>query len=76
MGWYGPIKPKKRTDLVGQTGTLKHKITIIDANESFHGVDVQVRDFRGEKYWTSLDNVELDSEKDSAGTESLDETRF
>lgn len=72
---HRPIKPKKRTDLVGQTGTLKHKITIIDAKESFHGVDVQVRDFRGDKYWTSLENIELDSEKDPAGTESSGETR-
>lgn len=76
MGWHRPIKPKKRNDLVGQTGTLKKKITIVDANESYHGVDVQVRDFRGEKYWTSLENVELDNEKDPAATESLGETRY
>lgn len=70
MGWYGPIKPKKRNDLIGQTGTLKQKITIMDANESYHGIDVQVRDFRGDKFWTSLENINLDNDKDSAATES------
>ncbi|GIO06255.1 hypothetical protein J31TS6_22830 [Brevibacillus reuszeri] len=66
MGWHKPIKPKKRTDLLGRKGRLKQKVTIVDANESFHGVDVKVRDFRGEEFWTSLDNLELDEEKDPA----------
>ncbi|MGG1662921.1 hypothetical protein [Brevibacillus sp. NRS-1366] len=76
MGWHKPIKPNKRTDLIHQTGRLKHKVTIVDADESFHGVNVKVRDFRGEEYWTTLDDVELDNEKDPAATESLGETRY
>ncbi|GED71216.1 hypothetical protein BRE01_49180 [Brevibacillus reuszeri] len=70
MGRHRPLKPKKRNDLIGQVGTLNHKVTIVDANESFHGVDVQVRDFRGEIFWTSLENVNLDNKKDPAATES------
>lgn len=70
MGWHRPVKLKQRKDLIGQAGTLKHKVTIVDANESYHGIDVQVRDFRGEKFWTSLENVNLDNEKDPAATES------
>ncbi|MED1915794.1 hypothetical protein P4V64_10790 [Bacillus thuringiensis] len=74
MVWSRPVNVKKREDLIRRTGTLKHKVTIVDAKEEFHGVDVKVRDFRGEEYWTTLDDVELDNEKDPAGTESLGET--
>ncbi|MGK5509440.1 hypothetical protein [Brevibacillus formosus] len=72
--WSKPVNVKKRHDLIQKTGTLKHKVTIVDAKEEFHGVDVKVRDFRGSEYWTTLDDVELDNEKDSAATEPLDET--
>ncbi|MED4581841.1 hypothetical protein P9578_03505 [Brevibacillus choshinensis] len=75
MGWHKSIKTKVRTDLIQRTGAIKQKITIVDAKESYHGVDVKVRGFRGEEYWTTLDEVDLDNEKDPAGTESSGETR-
>lgn len=71
--WSKPINVKRREDLIRRTGTLKHKVTIVDAKEEYHGVDVKVRDFRGEEYWTSLDAVELDNEKDPVAAESLGE---
>jgi hypothetical protein len=51
---------KKRTDLIGQTGTRTTQVEIIDAKEYETGVSVQVSDNMGEVYWTDLDEVDLD----------------
>ncbi|MEK5197366.1 hypothetical protein MHI49_28535 [Bacillus sp. FSL M7-0884] len=50
---------KRRTDLIGQTGTITRNIEIIDATETEHGVSVRVSDNVGEVYWTDLNDVEL-----------------
>lgn len=75
MPWSRPLDVRKRDDLIGKTGTLKHKVTIVDAKEEYHGVGVKVRDFRGMEYWTALDNIALDDENDSVAAESLGKTR-
>jgi len=54
------VIPKKRTDLIGQTGTRTTQIEVIDAKEYETGVSVQVSDNTGEVYWTDLENVDLD----------------
>lgn len=64
MPWSRPLDVRKRDDLIGKTGTLKHKVTIVDAKEEYHGVGVKVRDFRG-----------MDDENDSVAAESLGKTR-
>ncbi|CUB12490.1 hypothetical protein BN2127_JRS1_04277 [Bacillus cereus] len=50
---------KRRTDLIGKTGTITRNIEIIDATETEHGVSVRVSDNVGEVYWTDLNDVEL-----------------
>ncbi|KEK22499.1 hypothetical protein [Bacillus gaemokensis] len=52
---------KKREDLIGDTGTITKSFTVVDAQEGSHGVDVRVRESGGEEYWTSLDDISLDS---------------
>ncbi|MFB5690218.1 hypothetical protein LW858_15945 [Bacillus cereus] len=52
---------KKREDLIGDTGVIIRTFKVIDAREGIHGVDVRVCDSDGEEYWTSLEDVELDS---------------
>jgi hypothetical protein len=54
------MQVKKRDDLIGQTGSITRNFTIIDAKEGRFGVDIRVRDDRGEEYWTSLEDVSLD----------------
>ena len=53
-------QPKKRDDLIGQTGSITRQITIIDAKEYPTGVSVRVRDENGEEYSTGLEDIELD----------------
>ncbi|MEM5662313.1 hypothetical protein AAHB62_26520 [Bacillus cereus] len=50
---------ERRSDLIGQTGTITRNIEIIDATETEHGVSVRVSDNVGEVYWTDLNDVEL-----------------
>lgn len=51
---------KRRTDLIGRTGTLTTSVEVVDAMQSEHGIDIRVKDGIGETYWTNLDEVELD----------------
>jgi hypothetical protein len=52
--------PKKRTDLIGLTGTITRNFKILDALEYPTGVSVRVEDNMGEEYWTSLEDLELE----------------
>ncbi|MED4914343.1 hypothetical protein [Parageobacillus thermoglucosidasius] len=54
------VHPKTRTDLIGLTGSVTRRITIIDAKEYPTGVSVRVSDETGEEYWTELEDIELD----------------
>ncbi|MED3839252.1 Uncharacterised protein [Niallia circulans] len=52
---------RKRTDLIGQTGSINKTFKIIDAVEGNFGVDVRVLiKETGEEYWTRLEDIELD----------------
>jgi hypothetical protein len=53
-------QPKTRTDLIGSTGSITRRVTIIDAKEYPTGVSVRVSDEMGEEYWTDLEDIELD----------------
>ncbi|WP_180231630.1 hypothetical protein [Bacillus cereus] len=51
---------KKRIDLIGLTGSVTRKLTIIDAQEYPTGVSVRVSDNMGEEYSMDLEDVDLD----------------
>lgn len=54
------FEAKKRTDLIGQTGSVTRNFTIVDALEYPTGVSIRVSDDMGEEYWTGLDDIDLD----------------
>ncbi|MEK5524113.1 hypothetical protein [Heyndrickxia sp. FSL W8-0423] len=53
------FEPKKRNDLIGQTGVITRSFKIIEALEYPAGVSVRVADSMGEEYWTDLEDLEL-----------------
>ncbi|MGK4042223.1 hypothetical protein AB0Y20_07955 [Heyndrickxia oleronia] len=53
------FEPKKRNDLIGQTGVITRSFKIIDALEYPTGISVRVEDSMGEEYWTGLEDLDL-----------------
>lgn len=53
------FEPKKRNDLIGQTGVITRSFKIIDALEYPTGISVRVEDSKGEEYWTGLEVLDL-----------------
>ncbi|WP_198512474.1 hypothetical protein [Bacillus sp. mrc49] len=54
------MEAKTRTDLIGQTGSVTLKLTIVDAKEYPTGTEIRVSDNMGEEYWTGFDDSDLD----------------
>ncbi|WP_340373728.1 hypothetical protein [Peribacillus sp. FSL E2-0218] len=54
------MEAKTRTDLIGKTGSVTRKLTIVDAKEYPTGTEIRVSDNMGDEYWTGLEDIDLD----------------